>query len=167
MNAVEQGYNYLCQEIPQSTARLVFPVTSLVSLSLLSLILTYRYIKNRRRSQEYMIPADFQPEKAPWLQSTSMEEGGLIFQNSHPVSACDILRPLSQTSPFPNSGTLAAIALEKQSKRSASISNQAATATATPDTSGMVQECDKLVQQMREEDFEGVRTWKRVVLEYR
>jgi hypothetical protein len=167
MNTAEQGYNYLSQEIPQSTARLVFPVTSLVSLSLLSLIVIYQYIKNRRRRQESITTANFQPDKAPWFQSTSMEEGSLVSYDSFPVSACDILRPLSQTSPFPTSGTLAAIALAKQNERSASISNSPVTGTSTPETSGMVRKCVKMVQQMCEEDSEGVRTWKRVVVEYR
>jgi len=167
MNAVERGYNYLYQEIPQSTARLVFPVTSLVSLSLLSLILAYRYIKNRHRRQEYMITADFKQEKGSRFQSTSMETGSIVSQDSRPFSACDILRPLSQTNSFPTSGTLAAIALGKQSERSASISDGSVAETSMPEAGAMVQKCDKLVQQMREEDSEGVRTWKRVVVEYR
>ena len=31
---------------------------------------------------------------------------------------------------------------------------------------GMARKCNESVQQMREEDSEGVRTWKRVVIEY-
>ncbi|KAJ5852446.1 uncharacterized protein N7529_011831 [Penicillium soppii] len=167
MNIVEHGYNYLYQEIPQSTARLFFPVSSLVSLSLLSLILTYRYIKHRRRTQKYMTTADCKHEKNPWLQSINMETGVPALQDPPPFSACDILRPLSQTSPFPNSGTLAAIAMQRQNEISITTSNNPLTETSMPEAGAIVQKCDKLVQKMHEEGSEGVRTWKRVIVEYR
>ena len=166
MKAVEHLYTYLSQELPQSTARLVFPITSLVSLSVLSLILTYRYINHRR--QKHM-DANLRQDQDSWLQSALMEKGDPSFQNSHPASACDILRPLSQTSSCPTSGTLAAMALGNQAQIMSSTSEAATSpflALRDGGDSGTHQS-DKSVHYMSGEDSEGVRTWKRVVVEYR
>lgn len=164
MKAVEHLYTYLSQEIPQSTARLIFPITSLVSLSVLSLILTYRYIIHRR--QKHM-DANLKQDQDSWLQSALMEKGDSSFQHFHPASACDILRPLSQTSSCPTSGALAAMALGSQSESLKSTSNSTVPPLLTLEDGGSVHRSDKSVEQMSDEDSEGVRTWKRVVIEYR
>ncbi|CAG8046953.1 unnamed protein product [Penicillium nalgiovense] len=155
MNTVEQGYTHLSRELLQS-AEFFLPVTSLVGFSLLSLILIHRYIKHRHLKAHTIPTSDFkQNEQDFWLQST-MEKGDIISSASCPLSACDILQPLSHTSLLPSSGVLAAQVREQQS---------ASSNASLPDTE--VQKCDESVQQMCDEDTEGVRTWKRVVVEYR
>ncbi|KXG49131.1 uncharacterized protein PGRI_030010 [Penicillium griseofulvum] len=159
MNTVEQ-YNHLPCEPLQSTAELVLPVTTLVSLSLLSLIFIHRYIKHRRQAR---IPiSELEQEQDFWLQSITMEKGDIISSDSRFPSACDILQPLSHTSLLPSSGTLAAQVREQQSQRAAID----ASSTSSPET-GEVQKRNESIQQMCEEDAEGGRTWKRVVVEYR
>ncbi|KAF3013848.1 hypothetical protein E8E15_003077 [Penicillium rubens] len=155
MNTVEQGYTHLSREILQS-AEFFLPVISLVGFSLLSLILIHRYIKHRRLRAHTIPSSDFkQKEQDFWLQST-MEKGELIPSASGALSACDILQPLSHTSLLPSSGVLAAQVREQQG---------ASSNTSLPDAE--VQKCNESIQQMCDEDTEGVRAWKRVVVEYR
>jgi hypothetical protein len=155
MNTVEQGYTHPSRELLQS-AEFFLPVTSLVGFSLLSLILIHRYIKHRLLRAHTIPASQFkQKEQDFWLQST-MEKGDLISSASCPLSACDILQPLSRTSLLPSSGVLAAQVREQQR-----ASSNAALLDAE------VQKCNESVQQMCDEDAEGVRTWKRVVVEYR
>jgi hypothetical protein len=116
----------------------------------LSLILAYRHI-NR---QKYALSKD------PWLASAM--EKGISIQGSHPASACDILRPLSQTSACPTSGALAAMALDKSEFPADGVGSPA-----LRENEKSVQRYDTDVQQMCDEDSEGMRTWKRLVVEYR
>ncbi|KAJ5188288.1 hypothetical protein N7491_004612 [Penicillium cf. griseofulvum] len=160
MNTVEQRYNHLPCEPLQSTAELVLPVTTLVSLSLLSLIFIHRYIKYRRR-QAHIPISELKQEQDFWLQSITMEKGDIISTDSRFPSACDILQPLSHTSLLPSSGALAAQVREQQRERSA------IDASASSPETGEVQKRNESIQQMYDEDAEGGRTWKRVVVEYR
>lgn len=164
MKAVEHLYTYLSQEIPQSTARLVFPITSLVSLSVLSLILTYRYFCRRRQKHPMN---NLRQDQNAWIHSALMEKGDPSFQPSHQVSACDILRPLSQTSDCPTSGALAAMALRHQNEHPNPSSSPIMSSTCPLGDGQSVIKSDKLVQQMSNEDSEGPRTWKRVVVQYK
>ncbi|KAJ5511808.1 hypothetical protein LT330_003571 [Penicillium expansum] len=171
MNTVEQGSNYLSREPLQSAAGFFLPVTSLVSFSLLGLIFIHRYIKNRHLRQTHIIPtSEFyqeQEEQDFYLQSI-MEKGTITSSASHFPSACDILQPLSLTCLLPSSGALAAQAREQQSERSAlTASSPASSQASSPDASEEVQKRNETTQQMSNEDSEGVRTWKRVVVEYR
>ncbi|KAJ5301359.1 hypothetical protein N7508_006222 [Penicillium antarcticum] len=96
-----------------------------------------------------------------------MEKSDGFFAAPLPASACDILRPLSQSGPFPSSGALAAQAREQQNVNSSlEIDDITSPSATSPETMGRAQKCNESVQQMREEDAEGVRTWKRVVVEY-
>ncbi|KAJ5382423.1 hypothetical protein N7517_000334 [Penicillium concentricum] len=160
MNTVEQGYNHLSCELLSAT-KLVLPVASLIGFSLLSLIII-RYIKYRRR-QTYIPISEFKQEQDFWLQSINMEKGNLVSPGFLSPSACDILQPLSHTSLLPSSGTLAAQAREQQSERSVI---EASSPPSSPGAGEEVQKRNESIQQMSDEDAEGGRTWKRVVVEY-
>ncbi|KAJ5950471.1 uncharacterized protein N7479_008884 [Penicillium vulpinum] len=169
MNTVQQGYNHPSCEILQSVTELFLPVTSLVSFSLLGLIFLHRYIEYRRRRQAHILFSEFkeQNEQDYWLQSIIMEKGDIISSDLLPRSACDILQPLSHTSLLPSSGALAAQAREQQSERSAMDVNSPTSSKASSPVSGdEVQKRNESTQQMRDDDAEGGRTWKRVVVEY-
>ncbi|EPS25212.1 hypothetical protein PDE_00144 [Penicillium oxalicum 114-2] len=110
------------------------------------------------------------------MDAMDMEKGNL----DHPAiadipplpSARDILRPLSQDGIFLSSGAVAAQALKLMQTDKASPSS--------PETSpplhlgsdqrdqigATVQKCSEVVQQICEKDGDGVRTWRRVVMEY-
>ncbi|KAJ5826795.1 hypothetical protein N7447_003558 [Penicillium robsamsonii] len=164
MNTVEQAYTHLSCELLQSTTKLILPVTSLVGFFLLGLII-HRYIKYRRR-QAYIPISEFK-EQDFWLQSITMEKGKIVSPGLLAPSACDILQPLSHTSLLPSSGTLAAQARQLQSEGSAIEASSPAFPQASLPASGEeVQKRNESVQQMSEEDVEGGRTWKRVVVEY-
>lgn len=149
---LEQQYTHLFRQIP-SVVRVVLLI-ALIGLSALSLILAYRYF-NR---QKYV--ADL---RNPWLGSAM--EKGLSVQGSHPASACDILKPLSQTNSCPTSGALAAMALGTSNEIS-NTSDGVGASTITLGNGESIQRYDG-VQRMSDEDSEGVRTWKRLVVEYR
>lgn len=170
MNIAEQRYDCLSRELLQLTAGFLLPVTTLVSFSLLGLIFIHRYIKYRRRRQTNIIPTsafDQAKEQDFWLQSI-MEKGNIVSSASCSPSACDILQPLSHTSLLPSSGALAAQARELQSERLASAASSPTSSKASSsDTGEEVQKRNETIQQICDEDDEGVRTWKRVVVEYR
>ncbi|KAF7517876.1 hypothetical protein PCG10_000775 [Penicillium crustosum] len=169
MHTAEQTYNCLSRELLQSTAGFFLPVTTLVSFSLLGLIFIHRYIKYRRRRQTNIIPTSgFNQEKVQdfWLQSI-MEKGNIVPSASRPPSACDILQPLSHTCLLPSSGALAAQAREQQSGRLAATASCPTSLEASSDAGEEVQKRNETIQQMCDEDDEGVRSWKRVVVEYR
>ena len=172
MHTAEQTYNCLSRELLQLTAGFFLPVATLVSFSLLGLIFIHRYIKYRRLRQTNIIPTSgFNQEKDQdqdfWLQSI-MEKGNIVSSASRPPSACDILQPLSHTSLLPSSGALAAQAREQQSERLASTASRPTSSESFSSEAGEeVQKRNETTQQMCDEDDEGVRTWKRVVVEYR
>jgi hypothetical protein len=150
--------------LPLLTAWLAFPVLCVVSFSLLSLVLVRLYIKIRRRR---LPSTTSRPDSDSWRYSSNMEKSDGFFSAALPASACDILRPLSQSGPFLSSGALAAQAREQKSVSSNfGMDDIASSGPASPETMGMARKCNESVQQMREEDSEGVRTWKRVVVEY-
>ena len=81
-------------------------------------------------------------------QMDSMEKGTTSPSSSPPpppASACDVLIPLSQSGAFPSL---------KELEGGDNL------------LEGSVQKRSEMVQQMREVDAEGVRTWRRVVIEY-
>ncbi|KAJ5493843.1 hypothetical protein N7463_009930 [Penicillium fimorum] len=167
MNTVEQTYNHLSCELLQSTANLVLLVAGLLGFSLLGLILIHRYIKYYRRRQAYIPISESKQEQDVWLQSITMEKGNIVSPGLLSPSACDILQPLSHTSLLPSSGTLAAQAREQQSERSAIEARISTFSKASsPDAGEEVQKRNESVLQMSDEDVEGGRTWKRVVVEY-
>ncbi|KAJ5481917.1 hypothetical protein N7475_000729 [Penicillium sp. IBT 31633x] len=170
MDIFKQVPNSLSRELPQSATGLVFPVTSLISLSILSFILVHRYITSRRRRQALATVSDTkfsQQEQNSWLQGDIMEKGDIASLDSQPLSASDILRPLSHTSSFPSSGALAAMVRAEQSRILTSGANSPSGVASSPDMNESIQKCNKSIEQLQQEDVEGVRTWKRVVVEYR
>lgn len=168
MNAVDLKYNHLPQKISPSIARLVFSISSLSILSVGAFIVIYRYIIHRRRSKNLdMIKAHPKKDQDSWLNSALMEKGDPSFLGSHPASACDILRPLSQTSSCPSSGALAAMALQNQNPVSKSPLDGALSSDLVPAKGGSLQQINGTVQHMCDQDLEGVRTWKRVIVNYR
>lgn len=113
-------------------------------------------------------------EKAKEPEITSRE---LPPSAGPPSTARDVLRPLSQTSSFPSSGSIvAAMHEQKQSAPGNAVndrpsessgSSQSPTDAATSETTGSsVQKRSEVVQQMRDVDDEGVRTWRRLIVEY-
>ncbi|KAJ5421014.1 hypothetical protein N7465_003533 [Penicillium sp. CMV-2018d] len=177
MHTAEQTYNCLSRELLQLTAGFFLPVTTLVCFSLLGLIFIHRYIKYRRLRQTNIIPTSESKQEEDqgqkyqnqvfWLQSI-MEKGNIVSSASRPPSACDILQPLSHTSLLPSSGALAAQAREQQSERLASTASRPTSSESFSSEAGEeVQKRNETTQQMCDEDDEGVRTWKRVVVEYR
>lgn len=110
----------------------------------------------------------------------SMEKGTTSPSTSPPpppASACEVLQPLSQSGAFPSSGAVAARAREQMQtgKASPSFPGTSPSPSSSPSPAlkefekgdnGSVQKRNELVQQMREVDAEGVRTWRRVVVEY-
>lgn len=88
-----------------------------------------------------------------------------------PASACEVLKPLSQSGAFPSSGAVAARAREQMQTGKASPSSPApspvlAGAEDSSPAGGSVQKRSESVQQMHKVDADGVRTWRRVVTEY-
>ncbi|KAJ5158227.1 uncharacterized protein N7500_007878 [Penicillium coprophilum] len=165
MHTVEQGDNYLSCEHLQSTTALVLPVITLISFSVLGFIFIHRYIGDRRR-QAYISEIK-QTDQDFWLQSSIMEKGDIISTDSQYPSACDILQPLSHTSLLPSSGTLAAQVREQQNERAAiDASSPTSSKASSLEAAEEVQKRNESVQQMCDEDAEGGRTWKRVVVEY-
>ncbi|KAF7717455.1 Uncharacterized protein PECH_000497 [Penicillium ucsense] len=114
--------------------------------------------------------------------TNAMEKGNLypavaMSRETLPLpSACDILKPLSQDGVFPSSGAVAAQALKLKATEKASPSSpQPETETSPParmepdlshEIGSSLQERSEVVQQMCEEDQNGVRTWRRLVMEY-
>ncbi|OQE41230.1 hypothetical protein PENCOP_c005G03809 [Penicillium coprophilum] len=166
MHTVEQGYNHLSCELLRSTTELVLPVITLISFSVLGFVFIHRYIKYRRRRQAHISEIK-QKNQDFWLQSIIMEKGDIIATDSQYPSACDILQPLSHTSLLPSSGTLAAQVREQQNERSAiDASSPTSSKASSLDAAEEVQKRNESIQQMCDEDAEGGRTWKRVVIEY-
>lgn len=101
-------------------------------------------------------------------------EKGTKPNTSPPATACDVLRPLSSTGEFPTSGAVAAHAREQMATGGKSpSSSSSATQAGSPSQSATsnesadaVQRRKETVQQMREEDSNGVRTWRRLIVEY-
>lgn len=94
-----------------------------------------------------------------------------------PSSARDVLKPLSRDGTLQSSGALAAKAGSEMRSAEKTTGTTGSSVIAKADSqtegegriegSGSVQKCSESVQQMREVDAEGVRTWKRLIVEYR
>ncbi|KAJ5391762.1 hypothetical protein N7509_007252 [Penicillium cosmopolitanum] len=119
------------------------------------------------------------PQSGPWYQMSNMEKATSKSASPPPppaASACDVLKPLSHNSNYPSSGVVAARAREQmENSGKSSPVVPAATVATQPRSgsegdaatgSGSVQRRNESVQQMREVDDSGVRTWRRLVVEY-
>lgn len=147
-------------------------ITLVTSLFLLSVAI--QRLKTIRKSQ---------PQSDLWTQLSNMEKAtskssstsSSTFSPPPPpsVSACDVLKPLSQNGNFPSSGAVAARAREQMENSGNNSPSTAATVATQPRSgsegdaaTGSVQRRNESVQQMREVDVNGVRTWRRLVVEY-
>lgn len=86
-----------------------------------------------------------------------------------PASATEVLEPLSRDGSIPNSGTVAAKAREQVHSAKSSGPSKADSKSRLEggiEGNGSVQKRSESVQQMREVDADGVRTWKRLIVEY-
>ncbi|KAJ5490864.1 hypothetical protein N7539_002431 [Penicillium diatomitis] len=120
--------------------------------------------------------------RAPTDPTNAMEKGSLypavfISREALPLpSACDMLKPLSHGGVLPSSGAVAAQVLKLKATEKASPSSpQPETETSPParmepdlshEIGSSLQERSEVLQQMCEEDQNGVRTWRRLVMEY-
>ncbi|KAJ5676957.1 uncharacterized protein N7477_002590 [Penicillium maclennaniae] len=153
-------------EYTRSSVQPVFPSWILygISLFILGLFLAVHYI--RRRHQAHFVYLD---ELDLWSPSCAMEKA-LIKSHSSP-SACDILIPLSRNGTFPSSGAVAAMAREQMQNADACSPGASKAEIPTQDeqsdseASGSVQRRES-AQQMQEADTSGVRTWRRLIVEY-
>ncbi|KAJ5578292.1 uncharacterized protein N7459_007256 [Penicillium hispanicum] len=152
------------------TVYLTLGVTGLVSLCLLVAV---QYTK-RHYQHAYLTGG---AHSDSWSQLSDMEKAtpkSPANSTTPPgASACDVLQPLSSNGNFPSSGAVAARAREQmQNPASSPAAMGSPVATQTP--SGSAGEANEpavkrteSVQQMREVDDEGVRTWRRLIVEYR
>lgn len=94
-----------------------------------------------------------------------------------PASACDVLKPLSQSGAFPSSGAVAARARElmqmqvqlqtgKASPSSPGLRAMEVMGSREGGIGGSVQKRSESVQEMREVDGDELRIWRRVMIEY-
>ncbi|KAJ5682479.1 hypothetical protein N7462_005644 [Penicillium macrosclerotiorum] len=113
-------------------------------------------------------PDKIQPASDAWAQLSAMEKGK-SSTSPPPASACDVLKPLSANGTFPSSGAVAARAREQMQAAASSPSSTGSprSSDAGSEATGPVQKRSQSVQQMREVDANGVRTWRRLVVEYR
>lgn len=151
-----------------SSASLSPSVYGALSVVTLSLALIIHHI--RHRCQQASIIANH-PDS--WIQSSEMgkAETDTCPSSTKPPPACatEALEPLSRDGSVPSSGTVAAKAREQ-------IHSAEASRTSNPDPNsrsrgviegnGSVQKRSESVQQMREVDADGVRMWKRLIVEY-
>ncbi|KAJ5082459.1 hypothetical protein N7532_011502 [Penicillium argentinense] len=142
---------------------------SAVVTSIFILLLAVHHLRRHCKS-----PAVATEQTDQWSQLSNMEKSKSADNSTSPpaTSACDVLKPLSQNGNFPSSGAVAARAREQMQnggKSSPSGSPAAATqprSETAGDSTGPVQKRSESVQQMREVDVNGVRTWRRLVVEY-
>ncbi|KAJ6120729.1 hypothetical protein N7523_005009 [Penicillium sp. IBT 18751x] len=137
-----------------------------ISLFTLGLFLAVHYIR-RRHQQAHLVYLD-KPDL--WSPSCDMEKA-LIKSHSSP-SACDILIPLSRNGTFPSSGAVAALAREQMQNADACSPGTSKAEIPTQgeqseqsEASGSVQRRES-AQQIQEADTSGVRTWRRLIVEY-
>lgn len=115
----------------------------------------------------------YTPEQSDsWTQSSIMEKAKSNNETPPPATACDVLNPLSSNGAFPSSGAVAARAREQMAAAgNSSNSSSPTTQVSSPsqagsDTAQAVQKRSETVQELREEDADGVRTWRRLIVEY-
>lgn len=150
-----------------STSLQVYGALSVVSLSLAVIL---HHIKHRCQRTPIPIVATH-PD--PWTQSSKMEKAETNSCPSStkppPASATEVLEPLSRDGSVPTSGAVAARAREQRHSAGplrASNSDPKTRSGGVIEGNCSVQKCSESVQQMREVDGEGVRTWKRLIVEY-
>lgn len=150
------------------SANISSSVYGILSVLSLSLVLVIHRIKHR--CQQGSIVANH-PD--PWIQSSKMEKADTDACQSStrppPASATEALEPLSRGGSVPNSGAVAAKAREQMhSAKSLETSKSDPKARLEDGTegNGSVQKRSESVQQMREVDGDGVRVWKRLIVEY-
>lgn len=110
-----------------------------------------------------------------WTQSSNMEKAQSTSQSPPPATACDVLEPLSSNGAFPTSGAVAARAHQQMASAgntSNSNANSPPAQTSSPSQAGSdatktVQKRSETIQQLHEEDADGVRTWRRLIVEYK
>lgn len=142
-------------------------IVCVLSLVCLGLTLAIHRIKHRRK------PYTFTTHPDPWSIS-EMEKATPSMDSKicPPPSACDLLEPRSKDS-GPNSGEIAA-EVRAQSGNAADPTEPSKTTAASSkdddgggiETHSSVQKRRESVQQMHDDDAEGVRTWRRVIVEY-
>lgn len=179
------------QENTQPPCPYKLPQTITLALGLALTTLTLLLIQRiaRRHYQPTHTPATL----AQADQTDAMEKGNLTSPAPStlmtmnicppPATACDVLKPLSQSGAFPSSGAVAARARElmqmqtgKASPSSPGIDDTVMAKVmaralgesegGSSETCGSVQKRGESVLEMREVDGDGVRTWRRVVAEY-
>lgn len=160
MKSAGQGYSRF-SVLPPFPSWTLYSGISLISLCL---FLVIQYIR-RRHQQAHR---EHREEPDLWSPSSDMEKA-MIKSHSSP-SACDILTPLSRNGTFPSSGAVAAMAREQMQNAGAcspGTSNAEIPTQCEPnEASGPVQRCDESAQQIHQADTSGVRTWRRLIVEY-
>jgi hypothetical protein len=164
----------------------IFSLALGLALTTLTLLLIQR-IARRHYQPTQTHPATLaQPDQTDTMEKgtlTSPIPGTSMNISPPPATACDVLKPLSQSGAFPSSGAVAARARElmqmQPGKASPSSPEMDATVMAmvmaralgeteegSSETCGSVQKRSESAREMREVDGDGLRTWRRVVTEY-
>lgn len=143
-----------------------------LGLIALCLILAIHHIKKHRR-QSFSLKSH--PD--PWSEVSQMEKAKPSSNSTPPSpSACDVLKPLSGDSGLPSSGEIAAKVREQGDQPGKEVgttgspkvteANSISHSGSRTEVPSSVQKRSESVQQMHEIDADGVRTWKRVIVEY-
>jgi len=169
----------ILQFLPDILYSRVFLISTIITgLFLLSRIIIIKYLKRNNNTST----SNF------WSQLSNMEKASSKPSSTLPPSAtaCDVLKPLSQNGNFPSSGAVAnkvreQMQMQMQKNGNSLPASSAPNATqprsgsgiesgsdtqSTPSATASVQRRSESVQQMREVDGDGVRTWRRLVVEY-
>ncbi|KAJ5450689.1 uncharacterized protein N7458_007138 [Penicillium daleae] len=191
------GQGHTQQPCPYNLPHISIPrplslVLGLTITSLALLLLLQRIAHHYRSSARTNTHITTYPTPTHLFQMDDMEKGttspssspgsvtSITSTSPPPASACDVLKPLSQSGVFPSSGAVAARARELMQMQ---MQMQMQTGKASPSSPGLramelmgsrassgiggsVQKRSESVQEMREVDGDGVRTWRRVVTEY-
>lgn len=131
--------------------------------------------QNPRIQQGY--PGDKAKERRkPRSMGKAESQSSAANSTSHNMpssSACDVLKPLSKNGGFPSSGAVAAKARELQQGNAGSPSPGSSPASSNSDTASRSASSDSPVQKrsetvlpMGKREGEGVRTWRRMIVEY-
>lgn len=155
---------------------LLYSRVFLISTIITSVFLLSRFIIKYLKTNNNFSTSDF------WSQLSNMEKASSKSSSTLPPSAtaCDVLKPLSQNGNFPSSGAVAKKVREQMQMQMQKNGNSLSASSApnatqprsgsethsTPSATASVQRRSESVQQMRELDGEGIRTWRRLVVEY-
>lgn len=159
-----------------------FPQLAWILITI-SLICVYLLSRHRNLNQQYPIHPPH-PPLDPWTQSPAMEKANtpktrtktidLAAASPPPASACDVLRPLSQSSSWPSSGSIAAKVREQKQKQAAVEQSQSPSINApestlkthTDTTTEMTDSAQRRSETVLQMNVGGVRTWRRLVAQY-